>query len=281
MSDYSLGLYEKAMPATLSFEQMLIAAKESGFDFCELSIDETDERLARLDNRRSEIDALRAAMNKTGVRFRTMCLSAHRKYPLGSHNEETRGKSLEITAKAIDFAHALGVRIIQLAGYDVYYEESNENTRLWFTENLRKAVEMAAAKCVLLAFETMETPFMDTVEKAMTFVSLIGSPYLKIYPDIGNLTNASKLYNTNVADDIRLGKGFIAAAHLKETKPGIYRNVPFGTGHTDYAACIAALYAQGVRTFTGEFWDAGEKNWQQTLTASAQFLREKLVFTER
>ena len=52
-----------------------------------------------------------------------MCLSGHRKYPLGSHDKEIQKKSLEIMKKAIDFAADLGIRIIQLAGYDVYYED--------------------------------------------------------------------------------------------------------------------------------------------------------------
>lgn len=31
-----------------------------------------------------------------------------------------------------------------------------------------------------LGFETMETPFMDTVEKAMHYVKLVDSPYLGV-----------------------------------------------------------------------------------------------------
>lgn len=46
---------------------------------------------------------------------------------------------------------------------------------------------MAAEKGIVLGFETMETPFMDTVEKAMRYVNLVSSPYLGVYPDIGNL----------------------------------------------------------------------------------------------
>ena len=48
---------------------------------------------------------------------------------------------------------------------------------------------MAAEKGIVLGFETMETPFMDTVEKAMRYVNLVSSPYLGVYPDIGNLKN--------------------------------------------------------------------------------------------
>ena len=88
---------------------------------------------------------------------------------------------------------------------------------------------MAAKQGVLLGFETMETPFMDTVEKAMAYVKDVDQAYLGVYPDIGNLKNASLLYNVDVNEDIMTGKGHIFATHLKETVPGKYREIPFGT----------------------------------------------------
>ena len=45
MRNYSLGLYEKALPAALSYREKLLTAAECGFDFIELSIDESDEKL--------------------------------------------------------------------------------------------------------------------------------------------------------------------------------------------------------------------------------------------
>ena len=48
MKAYSIGLYEKAMPNTLTWKEKLEAAKEAGYDFVEISIDETDAKLARL-----------------------------------------------------------------------------------------------------------------------------------------------------------------------------------------------------------------------------------------
>ena len=55
----------------------------------------------------------------------------------------------------------------------------------------------------------METPFMDTVEKAMAYVKDVDQAYLGVYPDIGNLKNASLLYNVDVNEDIMTGKGHI------------------------------------------------------------------------
>ena len=42
MKGYTLGLYEKAMPGSLTWKEKLMAAKSAGYDFVEISIDETD-----------------------------------------------------------------------------------------------------------------------------------------------------------------------------------------------------------------------------------------------
>ena len=44
-----LGIYEKALPAGECWLERLQLAKALGFDFVEMSVDETDARLARLD----------------------------------------------------------------------------------------------------------------------------------------------------------------------------------------------------------------------------------------
>lgn len=264
------------MPGDLTWEEKLLNAKEAGFDYLEISIDETDEKLSRLDRSDKERMFMKKLIHETGIPIRSMCLSGHRKYPLGSRNEATRAKGLEIMDKAVELASDLGIRIIQLAGYDVYYEEGSDDTRQMFQENLKKACDMAALRGVTMGFETMETPFMDTVEKAMNYVNLINSPYLGVYPDIGNLTNASLLYGKAVNDDIRLGEGHIFAAHLKETIPGHYREIPYGTGHTDYVTQIKLLKEFGVKMFVGEFWYTGSDKWKEDLSFANRFLREKL-----
>ena len=270
--DYTLGLYEKAMPASLSYAEKLLTAKECGFDFVELSIDETDEKLARLDYTHKERQELVQMMFHSGLFFRSICLSGHRKYPLGSADAKTRERGMDIMKKAVDLAGDLGIRIIQLAGYDVYYENGSEATRAHFLENLIKAVEYAAKAGVLLGFETMETEFMDTVGKAMAYVRAVDSPYLGVYPDLGNLTNAACKYGASVIDDIESGKGHIVAMHLKETVPGKYREIPFGTGHVDFAAGVKKVRELGVRRFVAEMWYTGSADWKNDVKAANAML---------
>ena len=172
----------------------------------EISIDETDHRLSRLDWSAGERQQLVSLMEETGVPVRSMCLSGHRKYPWAATTEATRQRGMDIMAKAVRLAEDLGVRTIQLAGYDVYYEEGDETTRRYFAENPQKAAELAAAGGVALGFETMETEFMNTVKKAMA-CGPGGLPLSGVYPDIGNITNAAKTYGTDVLEDLETGRG--------------------------------------------------------------------------
>ena len=265
MKKYAIGLYEKAMPSSLSWEEKLLCARECGYDFVEISIDETDEKLSRLQWSVGERLELISAMKKVGVPIRSMCLSGHRKYPLGSLDEATRARGMEIMEQAIEFADDLGIRIIQLAGYDVYYEEGSKKTESFFTDNLKAAVKLAATRGVIMGFETMETEFMNTTEKAMKYVDIVGSPYLGVYPDSGNLTNAAVTYGTSVLDDLETGRGHIFALHLKETKPGIFREVPFLTGHVDFEAVIKKAWEMGVRRYVTEMWDVGNPTWKDDI----------------
>lgn len=276
MAQYLLGLYEKAMPNQFTLPEKLTAAKKLGYDYLELSIDESDQKLQRLTWTKSERLALVKAMYDAALPIRSICLSGHRKYPLGSSDPATVARSLEIMEQAIELADDLGVRTIQLAGYDVYYEEGSAETKKRFTENILRSTEMAARHGVVLGFETMETPFMNTVEKAMEYVALAESSYLTVYPDLGNLTNAAKTYGTGVEDDIRKGKGHLSAMHLKETVPGVFREVPFGTGHVDFARGIETAWQCGVRRFVTEMWDVGNGTWESEIQRAVTMMRQLL-----
>ena len=262
MKAYAIGLYEKAMPKALSWEEKLLCAKECGYDFVEMSIDETDEKLARLEWTAQERLKLVKTMKDTGVPIRSMCLSGHRKYPFGASSPEVRRRGMDIMEKAIQLADDLGIRIIQLAGYDVYYEDGTKESERLFRENLKKATMMASAKGIVMGFETMETEFMNTTEKAMKYVNLIDNPYLGVYPDSGNLTNAALTYHTNVLEDLETGRDHIFALHLKETVPGKFREIPFLTGHVDFESIIGKAWELGIRRYVTEMWDVGKESWK-------------------
>lgn len=270
--EISLGLYEKALPNALLPEEKLELAGRAGFDYLELSIDETDEKLARLAWEKDELIRIRRACERTGIPVRSVCLSGHRRYPLGSRDSAVRARSAEILRQAVRLAVRLGARTIQLAGYDVYYEQGGKDTQEYFAENLNQCVQYAAREGVILGFETMETPFMNTVEKAMRYVRSVDSPFLQVYPDVGNLTNGTQ----DVAKDLEFGRGHIVAAHLKETKPGVFRNLEYGQGRVDFPRAVSALYRLGVRMCVCEFWYDGKTEPLEYLRRNKKYIAQAI-----
>ena len=252
-----LGIYEKALPKGLSWMARLSLAQALGFDFVEMSVDETDERLARLDWSAAERASLRAAVAESGVTVPSMCLSAHRRFPFGSRDPAIRSRAREIMRQAIDLSVSIGLRTIQLAGYDVYYEPSDEGTRQRFIEGLRWAVDEAARSQVMLAVEIMDTPFINSITAWLEYAEMIESPFFCVYPDLGNLS----AWNNDVPAELRKGAAKIVAIHLKDTLrvtvdfPGQFRDVPFGTGCVDFPACFRTLAELRYRgPFVIEMW---------------------------
>ncbi len=260
-----MGLYEKAMPANLPWREKLKAAQEAGYDYLELSIDDSEEKISRLDMPKKERLSMVRMMYEEGMPIRTMCVSALTKYSIGNDKPDYEKRGMEILEKSIGLAEDLGIRVVMIPGYDVYYEESTLETKRRYLENLKAGTKMAERAGVTLGLETMENEFMNNVEKAMKYVVLCGSNYLKVYPDLGNLTNAAHLYQADVLEDLELGRGNITSLHLKETLPGKYREVPYGTGHVDFEAAIAKAWEMGIRRYVTEFWYRGSENWREDL----------------
>ncbi|MCH4230572.1 MAG: L-ribulose-5-phosphate 3-epimerase [Atopobiaceae bacterium] len=273
---YLLGMYEKALPAELGWSERLSEARKAGFDYVEMSIDETDERLTRLDWSITQRRDLTHMMDETGVPVGSICLSGLRRFPFGHPDKDVRYRSLKVMGDTINLASDLGIRIIMIPGYDVYYEKASDETRVRFLQTLSRAVDMAAYAGVSLGFETMETPFMDTVGKAMHYVDLVDSPYLGVYPDLGNVSNACLATGESVAKDIRKGAGHIFAAHCKETSEGRYREVPYGTGTTDYEGSLLELARMGVRRYVAEFWYTGSEAWRDDAGFASTFVRRRI-----
>ena len=232
-----VGLYEKALPAEWSWERRLAAAAKAGYDFVEISIDETDERLARLDWNATERAALRQATANSGVRILTMCLSGHRKYPLGSHSPELRRRGLEIFRKAIDFAVDVGIRIVQVAGYDVSYEPHDADTEAYYLDGLRQGTGLASQACMMLGLENVDAPISESISTSMRLVNAMGSPWFQMYPDMANLVGAG----FHAPDELRLAKDHIVAVHVKDGMRNNIRGVPFGEGHVPFADTFRAL----------------------------------------
>ena len=253
LGEHLLGLYEKALNPRDDWRTRLTKVKAMGFDFMEISIDETDDRLSRLDWTVEQKEQLRRICYEIGVPLQSMCLSAHRRFPFGSADEKVRAQAYKVMEKAMDFCLALGIRVIQLAGYDVYYEPSTPESVRFFREGMAWAAKQAAKKQIMLAMEIMDTPFMNSISKHMAYEGMLHSPWYKVYPDMGNI---SAWPENDVDFEFEKGIDSIVAIHLKDTLavtkdfPGKFKCVPFGTGCVDFPRRFAQLERLG---YTGPY----------------------------
>jgi L-ribulose-5-phosphate 3-epimerase len=232
-----LGIYEKAFPAELSWEERLKQAAKVGYDFVEMSIDDSDERLSRLEWTPSARLVLRHSIENTGIPIFTMGVSGHRKFPLGSASAQVRKRGLDILLRAIELAYDLGVRVIQLMGYDVFYEISDAGTQARFLEGLSQGAHWASAAGIMLGLENVDVETVDSAEKALRFVREVNSPWLNVFPDIGNMTAAGH----DPVEQLMLAKDYLVGIHVKDALPGEVRGVPFEQGIVPFGEVFRIL----------------------------------------
>lgn len=276
-----LGINEKSLPFAMTWREKLQLAKDQGFDFIELSVDETDERLSRLDWSRQQRWDLVQDMYAVDLPIDTMMLSGLRKFPLGSEEADIAEKSCLICQKAIILARDLGIRNIQIAGYDEYYGEKNDLTRELFIENLQRVVDFAAENQIMIAIETMDDPFINSVAKVQEIKQSVRSPWLQAYPDLGNIS----AWPENVpGQDLADGLDNIVAIHVKdtykvtETTPGKFKNVPFGRGEVNFLGLFKTLQRIGYQgTLTIEMWSEHDADAIEQVIEAQQFVQDLLA----
>lgn len=279
LGNHLLGIYEKAFSPAQPLPTILSKARKLGFDFVELSIDESDERLSRLDWSGDQIEMLRRECFSQQIRFQSMCLSAHRRFPFGSADVSIREKAADIMEKAIDFACAMGIRVIQLAGYDTYYEPSTPESVKHFRAGMEWAARLAAQKQVMLAMEVMDTPFMNSISKHMAYEAMLNSPWYKVYPDLGNL---SAWPENDAGYEIAHGIHSIVAVHLKDTLAvtdnfkGKFKCVPFGSGCVDFPARFCQLEQLGyIGPYMIEMWHTPDTDELEEISNSTKWIRQQ------
>ncbi|MFA0131758.1 L-ribulose-5-phosphate 3-epimerase [Vibrio splendidus] len=278
---HRVGLYEKALPNELSWEDKLKQTKELGFDFLEISVDESDERRSRLDWNDEEVYALRRLCEKHGVPLQSMCLSAHRKFPFGSADPAIREQAVIHMEKAISLAYKLGIRTIQLAGYDVYYEPADKVTHQRFIEGMKLSTQLAERSGVMLAVEIMDTDYLNSLSKFELLSREINSPYFTAYPDVGNISG----WNYDIVTELKLSKPRITQIHLKDTYrvtdeyKGQFRDLVIGDGEVDFNAIFETLKeTECVVPLVIEMW-AQDERWKDNILTAQKRLNDVCVQT--
>ena len=247
-----LGIYEKALrsgPLAVSGSRVdaeawrvfLDQVPRAGFSFLDLSIDESPEREARLDWDAGQCRTVRRAAEAAGTFIGGICLSLHRRIGPGSADPDVRRRAREVMARGLQVCHDLGVPVIQLAGYYCYYEDPNPDAERWYAQLLADAVPTAARLGVVMGIENVDGDDVTSLTKAMEFVDAVDSPYLQLYPDLGNIAEQG----LDPGVELAAGEGHMVAMHAKDVRPGEPRRVEMGTGVVNWDRSFALLAAQG------------------------------------
>lgn len=263
--NYSVGIYEKAFPNSMNIEEMLVLAKAVGYDFFEISIDRTAQRIDRVFTPQYQV-ALAQSIERADFPISSLGLSALSTYTLGHPDEETTEYGIKILQQTVVFAARMGIRIVQIPACDVpKYEPRTETSRKKFLENLCLANEFASAHGVLLGLENMENDFMNSAEKCLDAICFVNSPYFQLYPDIGNMTNAYHGNAEDILNDLKKCQGHGLALHLKEVQPERYGGLFYGEGYVDFPLYARKAYDLGFRRFVMEYWYTGSEEWKSDL----------------
>ena len=279
----SLGIYEKALrsgPLAVSGSRVdaeawrvfLDQVPRAGFSFLDLSIDESPEREARLDWDAGQCRTVRRAAEAAGTFIGGICLSLHRRIGPGSADPDVRRRAREVMARGLQVCHDLGVPVIQLAGYYCYYEDPNPDAERWYAQLLADAVPTAARLGVVMGIENVDGDDVTSLTKAMEFVDAVDSPYLQLYPDLGNIAEQG----LDPGVELAAGEGHMVAMHAKDVRPGEPRRVEMGTGVVDWDRSFALLAAQGWRgRLMIEMWNDDAPDSLSRCASARTFIKDR------
>jgi len=273
LRDLPFGLYEKSISPHLDWEEKFKTIKDAGYDYFEIAIDATPGRLGRLEDRSEQLK-IRRASESLDTPLYTMAFTANRFYPLGSENDSIRAEGIRLCKRALDFASYVGCRTINIASYDEYENPRNLNTEGHFLESIKRCVDHAAIRGVIISLETMDSPFMDTTRKALQYVHAVDSAFLQIGADPGNIHGMGH----NPVTDIPAGGKHIVEVEFKDTVHGCVRDIFFGEGTLDFDAVFKMLHEIEYQGFlAAEMWWHEGAETQPCIVKAREFLKCKMA----
>lgn len=273
----SLGIYEKALrgPAPVAppqWRDFLAQVAQGGFSFLDLSIDESPEREARLDWSREQWRAVRRAAEDAGVMIGGICLSIHRRIAPGSADPATRRRAREVMAQGLRACHEVGAPVLQIAGYYCFYEEPGPDSARWYAELLTDSVPLAARLGVVMGIENVDGVGVTSITRAMELVEEIDSPFLQVYPDLGNIAEQG----LDPRIEVPAGRGHMVAMHAKDVRRGEPRRVEMGAGIVDWDLSFSLLADQGwAGRLMIEMWNDDAPDSVARCVAARAFIEER------
>jgi len=232
------------------FERMLAVAAKAGFETFEPAVNETAEGAAlsaglHLGSTAADGAAVAALARDLGLAIPTLACGLGWKYPMTSADSTTRSKAREANVRVLELAAALGSDTVLVVPGVVNAEISYDAAWGRAQEELAHLADRAAALKVKLGVENVWNKFILSPLEMARFVDEIGSPWVQVYFDVGNV-----LVYGFPEQWIRILGRRIAAVHVKDFKTAIGNITGFTnllSGDVNWPAVTAALRDVGYQ----------------------------------
>ncbi|MDD5522291.1 MAG: sugar phosphate isomerase/epimerase [Kiritimatiellae bacterium] len=228
-------------------------AKQAGYDGVEVVIDEKDGEI-NLNSTRKDIEKIVTTAQNAGVEISSLATGLFWSYSLTSDDDQVRTKARDIVKKMIDIASWLKVdTILVVAGavdvffmpdfkvvpYDKVYDRS--------LAALQELAPVAEKARVAIGVENVWNKFLMSPLEMKGFVDAVGSPYVGVYFDVGNVIPFGFPEQWIHILDKRIKK-----VHFKDYRRAVgtldgFVNILYGD--VDWAAVMQAFTAIGYTNY--------------------------------
>jgi L-ribulose-5-phosphate 3-epimerase len=228
------GVLLGMLPRTMSLLERFELAKECGFQAIE----------AHTMADQAEVEAAKAASDKTGLPIHSVMNSDHWRYPLSSANPEDVEKSLEGMRTSLRNAKFWGADTVLLVPGVVNPEVGYQQAWDRSVVAIRKLLPLAEELKVVIGIENVWNKFLLSPIEFAHYVDQFKSPYVKAYFDVGNIW----LYGFS-HDWIRTLGPRICKIHLKDFsfRKRVAEFSPLRDGDVDWKAIHKALTDIGYK----------------------------------
>ncbi len=242
------GINVWSFPAGMSQADCMRMAAATGYDSIELSLDATGD--LSLESSDEQIASFRALADELGIEISSLASGLYWDTPLTHDDPAVREKAKETVRFQLKAAKLLGVDAILVvpgcvnAGfipgcpvvpYDVAYDRA-----LAAMNELKADAEKAG---VVIALENVWNKFLVSPLEMRDFIDKVGSDYVKVYFDVGNV-----VFNGFPEHWIKILGKRIARIHMKDFKEvigNIEGFVELLNGNVNFPAVMQALREVG------------------------------------
>ena len=151
--------------------------------------------------------------------------------------------------------------------------ESGLSSGKVYRRGLRAIATLAEEHDVMLGLENVDTEMSKTIAQCMDIINAIDSPRLEMYPDFANLSAQGVDY----LSEMPKAQGHIIGLHIKDTRPGQYRNVQMQEGTVDFDRMFAVLREMNCSPPSViEMWNEDCQDSTDIIRSALQFVKDRI-----